>query len=148
MLSLKSTLLFALGCASSALATESDRGFQLAVPVPCTEEALALSVASTNSTGDASLEERQNCAWAGNFWANGGCSGSQFGVCIPGSTGCVLTNSVLAFGYNSIFASTLSCDIRIWLGDCSGSFSFGIPAGSQSGCWGGFGTAHGYSISC
>ncbi|KAL6818827.1 hypothetical protein GGI42DRAFT_348037 [Trichoderma sp. SZMC 28013] len=156
MLSLKSTLFFALGCAASAVpATESDRGFQLAVPVPCSEDSLALSLASqgTNSTagaGHASLEKRA-CAWQGNFFEQGGCSfsGSQFSQCVSGGVGCVLTNSVLPFGYNSILATDTTCDLRIWLGGCNDGFSFGIPRGSPTGlCWGGFGTAHGYSVQC
>ncbi|KAM0264337.1 hypothetical protein ACHAQJ_000827 [Trichoderma viride] len=148
MFSLKSTLFVALGCASTVLATAIDRGYQLAVPVPCGEDAIVISH-NPNSTEHASLEKRQ-CAWGGNFFADTNCNGagSQFGVCIGGSQGCVLTNSVLPFGYQSIQASDLSCDIRIWLGDCSDSFSFGIPAGSTPTCYGGFGTAHGYSIQC
>ncbi|KKO97159.1 hypothetical protein THAR02_10734 [Trichoderma harzianum] len=155
MLSLKSTLFFVLGCASAVPTTESDRGYQLAVPVPCSEDSLTIALASqaNNSTagaGNASLEKR-DCSWGGTFFEQGGCSsaGSQFSKCVSGGTGCVLTNSVLAFGYNSILATETSCDLRIWLGGCNDGFSFGIPAGSPTGlCWGGFGTAHGYSVQC
>ncbi|KAL6695106.1 hypothetical protein J3F84DRAFT_399954 [Trichoderma pleuroticola] len=152
MLSLKSTLFFALGCASAVLATESDLGFIHAVPVPCSEDSIDLASLSNSTTGaeGGSLEKRA-CAWGGNFFAEPGCSlsGSQFSVCTGGSVGCVLTNSVLPFGYTTIRPSDTSCDIRIWLGDCGGTFQFGIGHGATPGlCYGGFGTAHGYSIQC
>ncbi|RFU81198.1 hypothetical protein TARUN_999 [Trichoderma arundinaceum] len=146
MVSLTSTLIFAVAYASKVLASES---FQLAVPVPCTGDALILASQHANSTEDGSLEKRQGCGFQGTFYDSPNCSGGFFSKCTGGSVGCVLTNSILAFGYQSVFVSDTSCDLRIWNGGCNDGFSFGIPKGSQPNiCWGGFGTAHGYSVQC
>lgn len=153
MVSLKSTVVLVLGYASGVLATEYYKGAQVAIPVPCGDDELTIASQRTNSTAgaeNASLEERQSCGWSGTFYEQSGCSlsGSAFSRC-TGGAGCVLTNSILAFGFQSIRASVLSCDLFIWNGDCSSGYSWVIPRNSASGiCWGGFGTGHGYSVGC
>ncbi|OTA07362.1 hypothetical protein A9Z42_0082580 [Trichoderma parareesei] len=129
MVPLKSTIVLALGYASSVLAVEYNKDARPAIPVPCDGDELALDSRRANSTAGsehASLEERQS-----------------------GGAGCVLTNSVLAFGFQSIKAYDLSCDLFIWNGDCSSGYSWYIPRNSPTDiCWGGFGTGHGYSVGC
>ncbi|KAL7813654.1 hypothetical protein V8C44DRAFT_327440 [Trichoderma aethiopicum] len=155
MVSLKSTVVLALGYASSVLAVaiEYNKGARPAIPVPCDGDELALASPPTNSTAGTehrSLDERQSCGWSGTFYEQTSCSsaGSQFTQC-SGGAGCVLTNSVLAFGFQSIKAYDLSCDLFIWNGDCSSGYSWYIPRNSPTGiCWGGFGTGHGYSVGC
>ncbi|PTB63202.1 hypothetical protein BBK36DRAFT_1144258 [Trichoderma citrinoviride] len=153
MLSLKSTIVLALGYASTVLAVEYNKDARPAIPVPCEGDELAISSPRTNSTAgteNASLEERQSCGWSGTFYEQSGCSasGSQFTQC-TGGAGCVLTNSVLAFGFQSVKAFDTSCDLFIWNGDCSSGYSYYIPRNTASGvCWGGFGTGHGYSVGC
>jgi hypothetical protein len=153
MVSLKSTLVLVLGFASSALATDLYEGARSAIQVPCGNDELALPSQSANSTTgpeDASLEGRQSCGFGGTFFEQGGCSysGSAFARC-SGGAGCVLTNSVLVFGFQSIKISDLSCDLIIYNGDCNGGYSFYIPRGAGSGsCWSGFGTGHGYAVQC
>ncbi|KAL6852103.1 hypothetical protein J3F83DRAFT_756955 [Trichoderma novae-zelandiae] len=153
MVSLKLTIVLALGYASNVLAVEYLKGAQPAIPVPCDSDELAFAPPRTNSTAgmeNASLQERQSCGWGGTFFEQASCSlsGSAFSQC-TGGVGCVLTNSVLAFGFQSIRATDLSCDLFIWNGDCSSGYSYYIPRNSPSGvCWGGFGTGHGYSVGC